>query len=196
MRPAGRRGRADVAAALAVTVLGCALSVPPARVLIERSMLWHMVVQMPLLVAGGALLFRLAQRRAGAHRLDAWNRFGLTGFLAAQCVLAYWMLPLAVDRAVVLPGADAMKIASLLAGGAVLAHSFTQAPAVVQLYFVGSTVSMLVSAGAFLATTDRRLCDAYLLSHQVEAGWGMAVLGLVLGAVWVSRVLRAPTLMH
>ena len=43
-----------IAAAITAT-LAAALSVPPLRSVIEQSMAWHMVVQMPLLVVAGAL---------------------------------------------------------------------------------------------------------------------------------------------
>jgi len=39
---------------LLLTALALSLSLPPLRVLIEQSMVWHMLVQMPLLVAAGA----------------------------------------------------------------------------------------------------------------------------------------------
>ncbi len=39
-----------------VMVGGAALSLPPLRPLIEQSMVWHMLVQMPLLVLGGWLV--------------------------------------------------------------------------------------------------------------------------------------------
>lgn len=167
-----------------ISVPACLLSVPPWRTLIEQSMLWHMAVQMPMLVAGGFLLARAALARWDADPWAAWNRYGLTGFFASQLLLVYWMLPLAVDRAIVLPQADALKLVSLLAGGALLADSFRRSPAELQLFFVGYAVSMLLSTGAYLATADRRLCNAYALDAQVAAGWGVAAVGLLLAGTW------------
>jgi len=86
-----------------VSLLACALSVPPARSLIEQSMSWHMVVQMPLLLLGGWLLMGAATQGPSLRQVDEWNRFGLTGFIASQVIFAYWMLPVSIDRAVVLP---------------------------------------------------------------------------------------------
>ena len=183
-------------AALVVTLLAVALSVPPLRRLIEQSMVWHMVVQMPLLALGGWLIMSAAQRRqrpalAGwAVGLGAWNRYGLTGFIAALMVFAYWMLPLTLDRAVVLPTADALKVSSLLAAGALLRHSFSHSPAVLQLFFMGSAVPMAMWLGSYFATTDLRLCNAYSLQSQVNTGWGLAALAGALGAVWLLGVIR------
>jgi hypothetical protein len=173
-------------------VLGGMLSVPPARSLIEQSMAWHMVVQMPMLVAGGWWLMG-GGGRGGSVTLQSpshWNQFGLTGFIAGQVIVAYWMLPLAIDRAVVLPQADALKLLSLLACGALLNASFRRSPSVLQLFFVGYAVSMLISTGVFLATTDRRLCNAYSLDSQLSAGAGVTALGIALGSAWAFQVYR------
>jgi len=175
---------------LSVCVLGSALSVPPARSLIEQSMVWHMVVQMPMLVAGGWLLAGSSIDRPGTRRFSDWNQYGLTGFIVSQLIAAYWMLPLTIDRAVVLPQADALKLLSLVACGGMLKASFTRSPAVLQMFFVGYAVSMLVSAGVFLATTDRRLCNAYSLDTQWNAGIGVAALGIALGCAWAWQLVR------
>lgn len=175
-------------AALAVGLAACALSLPPLRALIEQSMAWHMAVQMPLLVAAGWLGAAGLASRTSA--LDAWNRYGLTGGLAGQVALVYWMLPLAVDRAVVLPLADAAKIATLVGAGALLRHSAARAPAVLQLFFVGYAAPMLISAGAYLATTERRLCNAYSLASQLAAGQAVAALGIALAVAWAVALWR------
>lgn len=188
--PAGGLGTAAAAA----SVGALALSLPPLRTLIEQSMVWHMLVQMPLLVAAGALgAVVLQQRRAAtsgtrAGRLDGINRFGLTGFMFALVVGAYWMIPATVDRAVVLPGADAAKIVSLWLGGAALQRAFSRAPAAVQLFFVGSAVPMAVWVGVYLASTDLRLCNAYSLASQITTGRGLVVLSLLAGATWLGWI--------
>jgi hypothetical protein len=170
--------------------LGCALSVPPWRSLIEQSMVWHMAVQMPMLVAGGWLLAGSAIDGPRMQRFADWNRFGLTGFIASQVIVAYWMLPLAIDRAVVLPRVDVFKLVSLLACGAMLKASFARSPTVLQLFFVGYAVSMLSAAGVFLVSTDRRLCNAYSLDSQWNAGGSVVALGVALGCAWAWRVVR------
>lgn len=175
--------------AAAVCVLSVALSVPPLRTLIAQSMVWHMVIQMPMLVLGGWLMMGVARNTTRPSRLAAWNRYGLTGFLAAQAITAYWMLPLSIDRAVVLPGADLIKLAALLACGALLRDSMARAPAVLQLFFIGYAVPMMIWLGVWFASTDLRLCNAYSLQSQVLAGQGLAALGSVLGLLWLVHLL-------
>ncbi len=172
--------------AVTVALLALALSLPPLRVLIERSMVWHMLVQMPLLVLAGACAAAAwpPLRDSLSQRV---NRYGLTGFMLAQCLLAYWMVPALVDRAVVLPTADAAKLASLWAAGFALQRSWRVAPMAVQLFFLGYGLPMMAWLGLYLATTELRLCNAYSLASQVAAGWGLLGLAAVLGLAWLSR---------
>ncbi|MEI7464318.1 MAG: hypothetical protein WCJ87_03160 [Burkholderiales bacterium] len=178
------------ALALLALLVAVALSLPPGRQLIEQSMVWHMAVQMPLLLAAGWLSAD-ATSKAPTWRWTAdCNRYGLTGLLAAQVILAYWMLPSAIDRAVVSPLADTLKVMTLVACGALLRRCVSHAPAVLQLFLVGSAVPMTVWLGVYFATTDRRLCNAYTLASQASAGIGIAVWGLAVAAAWVVVLLR------
>lgn len=175
------------------TFVSVALSVPPLRSVIEQSMAWHMVFQMPLLVLSGWLTFnalsgsKLLQRLVS---LNHFNQFGLTGFMAAQVIVSYWMLPLTIDRAVVLPLVDALKLLTLFICGLLLAAAFERAPTALQLFFIGYWVSMMAWLGIYFATTDLRLCNAYSLQSQVNTGWGLVALGGVLGVVWLGNAWR------
>ena len=176
-------------AAMAAVLAG-ALSMPPLRSVIEQSMAWHMVFQMPLLVAAGAL----AARALSAPRLPGqwinFNLFGLTGFMAAQSIIAYWMLPSAIDRAVVNPLFDVLKLLTLFASGMLLRDAFQRAPMALQLFFIGYWVSMMCWLGIYFATTDLRLCNAYSLESQLATGRGLLALGLLLGIVWLGNAGR------
>jgi hypothetical protein len=152
-------------------------------------MTWHMVVQMPILFAGGWFLmgggWDLTKKSLGS-----WNQFGLTGFIAAQLIITYWMLPISIDRAVVMPQVDVFKLLSLIASGALVKTSISRSPAVLQLFFVGYIVSMLITTGVFLATTERRLCNAYSMESQLSAGYGVVALGIALACAWAFRINR------
>ena len=186
--PAGR-----VMPAAALGLGACALSVPPLRSVIEQSMVWHMAVQMPLLVAAGWLLAGAWRHAPHRGAPNPWDHYGLTSFLLAQVIVSHWMLPSAIDRAVVLPAADLLKLLTLLAGGALLQRAFGRSPVALQLFFVGYAVSMLFAAGTYLATTDRRLCNAYALAGQWHAGLGLIGLGAAVGIAWGWRALsKAP----
>ena len=175
---------AAICAAVAV-----ALSVP-LRSVIEQSMAWHMAFQMPLLVLSGWLMMRALPRNLHFSGWASFNNFGLTGFMAAQVILAYWMLPSSLDRAVVLPMFDAAKVITLLISGVLLADAFNRAPSVLQLFFMGYWVSMMAWLGIYFATTDLRLCNAYSLQSQINTGWGLLALGAALSVAWVVSVLK------
>ena len=171
------------------TAVATALSVPPLRSLIEQSMAWHMVFQMPLLVLGGWLAAQAPLPHRAMQRVAGFNQFGLTGFMAAQVLVAYWMLPLAIDRAVVLPAVDTLKLVTLFCSGILLADAFKRAPGELQLFFMGYWVSMMAWLGIYFATTELRLCNAYSMQSQVNTGWGLLALGTTLGAAWTFSVL-------
>jgi len=176
--------------AITAAALAVALSVPPLRSVIELSMAWHMVFQMPLLVAAGALAARALPNSGSPGKLGSFNLFGLTGFMAAQGIIAYWMLPSAIDRAIVNPGFDVLKLLTLFVSGVLLRDAFQRAPMALQLFFIGYWVSMMCWLGIYFATTDLRLCNAYSLESQIATGWGLLSLGLLLGLAWLGNVLQ------
>jgi hypothetical protein len=170
--------------ALGASILAVAMSVPPLRALIEQSMTWHMVIQMPMLVLAGWLVMQVKINSAISRRLDPWNRYGLTGLISAQVIIAYWMLPLAIDQAVVQLETDLLKLVTLFVCGAMLRHSAERAPVVLQLFFVGYLVSMMSWLGLYFATTNLRLCNAYSLESQLLTGWGIVILAVTISLVW------------
>ena len=185
----GASSKAKTWLAVITSVAAVSLSIPPMRAVIEQSMAWHMVFQMPLLVLSGWLAMRALPHTSLQTRWDSFNQFGLTGLLALQIIVAYWMLPLAIDRAVVLPAVDALKLLTLFISGALLADGFKRAPLVLQLFFMGYWVPMMAWLGIHLATTDLRLCNAYSLENQAQTGWGLLALGAALGVAWGASVL-------
>ncbi len=155
------------------------------RALIEQSMVWHTLIQMPLLVGSGWLLATVLFPVRFERWLAQINAYGLTGFLLSQFIFVYWMLPVAVDRALVMPTYDVYKLTSLLLCGAALQQSFKNSPIVVQLFFMGYFLPMAITLGLFMTTTDSRLCNAYSLESQRHAGIGMIVLSMTLVMVWI-----------
>jgi len=188
VKPLSLTAPASALAVLAVlaALAALALSLPPGRALIEQSMVWHMLVQMPLLVAAGWWAAAAWTPRLG----ERFNRYGLTGFMLAQCITAYWMVPALIDRAVVLPWADAGKVATLWLAGVALRQGYVQAPLAVQLFFVGYGLPMLAWLGFYLASTDLRLCNAYSLESQLRTGQGLVLLAALLGGAWVLGLRR------
>lgn len=189
MRPSGRFSHRTLLT-LTLGAGACALSVPPLRSLIEQSMVWHMVVQMPMLLAAGWLFAGRPVVARDGPLPRTWDHFGLTSFMLAQAIFSYWMLPSAIDRAVVLPLVDLLKLLSLFCAGVLLQRAMARSPSALQLFVVGYAVSMLFAAGSFVASADQRLCNAYSLESQWKAGLGLVALGATIGAVWLWGAVR------
>jgi hypothetical protein len=175
-------------------LIGIALSIPPFRWVIEQNMTWHMGFQVPLLVISGWLVFSNRTGKTSRAKSADWlntfnvyNQFGLTGFLLCTLIFSYWMLPLALDKAVVQPMADVTKILTLFMSGAILKKSFQTAPTVVQLFFIAYWSSMLIWLGIYFTTTDVRLCNVYSLDSQIMAGRTLTALGIGVGTLWVAK---------
>jgi hypothetical protein len=181
--------RANTHAWGGLSLLAAALSVPGLRAGIESSMTLHMLVQMPLLLAAGAwLMARLDPEVKAGARFDMQ---GLASFSFCLVVASYWMLPSAIDRAVLEPGFDAIKVVSLLACGAMLRQAVMRAPPVVRLFFLGYILQMMLWLGLYWAFTEERLCNVYSLATQQQAGMGLAALAAAAGAVLVWRLARS-----
>jgi hypothetical protein len=175
---------------IASALIAIGLSFQPARQLIEASMFWHMAVQMPLLLLTGWLVGVARPKITNIRILQFFNYEGLTAMLIASFLLAYWMLPSAIDQAVVRFDFDAFKVISLIFCGLVLQNFFFVSKLVVQLFFLGYALSMLTWLGIYFATTELRLCNAYSLESQVLAGKALCALGATLALGWLWKAIR------
>jgi hypothetical protein len=167
------------------SIVAIGLSLHPARQLIEQSMFWHMAIQMPLLLLTG---WFVAQRYSGLLKVGVVrqvNYEGLTAMLAASFILAYWMLPLTIDRAVISYNVDLAKIASLICCGFVLQNFFATSNRLVQLFFLGYALAMLGGLGAYFISTDLRLCNAYSLESQILTGKALCFISSAIGFRWL-----------
>lgn len=169
-------------------IAACAL--PPSRGWLEADMARHMLVQFPLLVAAGALVGASLPRRVG-ERLAAFNAHGLAGFALFLLVTAFWMIPRALDEALLSPGIEAAKFASLVAAGAGLPLSLRAAAPVVQAFFIGNWVWMSAAVGLLYEDAPARLCNFYLLDQQALAGRGLVALAVIVPLAWVVSIVRS-----
>ena len=173
---------------LGLLILAIGLSVPPFRFLIEQSMFVQMVIQMPLLFIVGALLNRLSVSKNITNIFGYWNVFGLTGFMLAQNILIYWMLPISIDRAVIMPLVDVVKVLTMILAGFFVGDALNKSPAALQLFFIGYFVAMMIWLGMYFIYTDSRLCNAYSLNSQYWTGYGLCAISVMVAAYWSYRV--------
>jgi len=162
------------------------LAWPPARHLLEDSMRLHMLVQYPLIVLCGALLGQ-AMPPAATRRLAAWNAMGLAGLVAALLFTSVLMIPRVLDLVLVDLRVEEAKFTALLFVGALLRPSWRAAGRVVQAFFLGSTLPMMVAVGTLYQNAPARLCNAYRLDDQQALGTLLVYLAVAVAVVWLVR---------
>lgn len=164
------------------------LVVPQVREFTEARMAVHMLLQFPWLMAAGAAV---ATRRWRA--LDRVDADGLLGAVSATAVLAFWMLPIAVDLALLSTPVRLAKYASLWTAGALLARSAPRWADGTLAFFAGNLAWMLATGGLLYLEAESRLCLSYLIDEQAVTGRGLLVAAAATGALAVHRLMRATT---
>lgn len=152
---------------------------------LEQRMVTHMLVELPLLFAIGWWSATPSQRRGPAW-LRLINAGGLSGLTVAMLISALWMLPLALDAAVLNPAIGWAKVASVLLSGWLARISMREAQSAVQGFFVLNWAWMTGAAGALYQQAPQRLCSTYLFGDQLWAGMGLVALAVVVVAVWMA----------
>ncbi len=147
--------------------------------LVESRMSLHMLLEFPALLGLGWWLARRLPWPALA-RIDAQGLFSAT---AASCVFAFWMIPAALDLALLSGGFAAAKYASWTVAGALLAWSRERLSPVVTAFFLGNAAWMLATAGLLYRDAETQLCVNYLIPDQLVTGAGLLAWAVALGVL-------------
>lgn len=179
-------------AVVVAIVLWAAIALLPLGSLLEASLLGHVLVEIPLLVAVGTLLGATLARRLSSV-LNVANAGGIPGILLASFALAFWMIPRWLDASLADAAVAVVKYVSLpLLVGVPLVLSWRRlhpiARGVVKIEFL----TMLFRLGWIYLIAPDRLCNNYLLNEQEYLAQGFILLGFALGATWVLQVLLIP----
>jgi len=152
---------------------------------LEVDMARHMLLEFPLLVAlGAALAHRLAPRADAA--IARFDRYGLTGWTFASLVLAFWMIPAALDAAIGSAAVNAAKYASLVASGFAVRSAMRRSPIALEAFFVGNFAWMAATVGLVYQEAEAQLCLNYLANSQQRAGRGLVVFAVVALVAWFA----------
>lgn len=179
-----------------LALLPLALLWPALRHMVESRMSLHMLGEFPLLFIAGwsasrLCLCRLPSRRwLRRQRLLDWH--GWTAATLTSGVALIWMLPSALDAALLLPEVAAAKCASWWLAGWLLADGWRRMDAELRLFFVGNLAWMLATAGLLFLDTPDRLCVNYLQDDQGRAGIGLVLSAPVLIALAAGGWFRRP----
>ena len=181
------RGQALLAAVLA----GAAILL--FRRWLEADMARHMLIEFPLLLVAGVGTAKALPEPAVARVMRA-NQFGLAGFTFVSLTAAYWMIPAALDQALLSGPAAAAKYTGFLAAGMLLPVSFQAAPLAMQAFFVGNWVWMTATVGLLYQNSPQQLCVNYLIGTQLSTGEGLVAAALAIAALWC--VYAVPAYLH
>lgn len=138
---------------------------PPLAGWWEASMVRHMLVQVPMLVAAGVLS---APAPGGARHSPVE---GAAAVMVATFALMFWMMPRWLDAAVDSRAVDLAKFATLvLLAGVPLGWGWRRLGPVGRAFVWAQAVSMAGALGILYATFPVRLCTSYLVSEQEALG--------------------------
>jgi hypothetical protein len=160
----------------AVAMLPLLLASRPIREAMEGSMPLHMLLQFPLLLAAGAAAGHLASNRA-LPVVSAW-RFvdgqGLLGLITLLVVAAFWMLPVALDAALMHAEVAVCKYVSWWLAGWGVALGRPRMPEALHLFLLGNLAWMFFTAGA-------------LYAEELWSGIGLCAVGAVMMTLLLNR---------
>jgi hypothetical protein len=176
---------------LTALVLLLAAIAPPLASRWKSGLATHVLVQLPLLVAAGALLGAAGQQ-GPAQRHEPTTHGASTILLTFSC-LAFWMLPRWIDAAVSDQRVDAAKIVSLVVlAGLPLGWGWIRIGAVIRAFVWANAASMLAALGLLYLGFPERLCSNYLVGEQVALGRTMILVAVFLVAAGLVRALTGP----
>jgi hypothetical protein len=177
-----RHGRFSIA------TLYLLLATPTARSWLEASMIGHMLLQIPLLAAIGIMSSRLLPERWQNSLLTAVGG-AIPCVVTALFVSSYWMLPRALDAALMDPLVEIAKFLSLpMLVGLPLGLAWKRLRVIGRGFVWTNFFSMLAVLGWLYIVAPVRLCNNYLVDQQGQAGWWMVKLALLLFAWWLGNL--------
>lgn len=156
------------------------LFLPPVIELLESWMFTHMLVQIPLLIIVGLLFGKYVKHKSGQF-FHKWNEHGIPGILLVYFVTMYWMIPRAMDEAIVLPYVELFKFISLpFLVGIVLYDSWPKLSGLAKVFLIFNYIPMFGIMAWLYIDSPIAVCNNYLESEQKVLGWGFFMITIVM----------------
>lgn len=154
------------------------LVLPPIKDLLESFMITHMLVQIPLLIVAGLLMGDDIMRKFPAF-FDKWDGSGIPGIVLVYFVTMYWMIPRAMDEALLLPMVEVFKFISLpFLVGIPLRHSWMKLHEIGKGFIIFNYIPMFGMMAWLYIDSPIQICNNYLESEQKLLGWGFFLIML------------------
>jgi len=161
------------------------LSLPIWRILLESSLINHMLIQIPLLVFAGWII----GKGLLPSLLQKWNERGIPGLLIALFAMLFWMIPRWLDAALSEPHWEVIKFITVpLLIGVPLSISWPRISSFARAVVWTNAISMLIVVGWLYVTAPLRVCNNYLVNQQEAFGYSTMALALVISAYWIGVV--------
>jgi len=161
---------------------------------LEATMARHMGLEFPLLFVIGWLTASAAGYRL-ARIIDPWNVKGLTALVFTALVTAFWMVPAALDLAVLHTSVGVIKVLSWLVAGMLMGVSWRQAGVVIQAFFIFNWCWMTVAVGLIYQEAPQQLCSVYLVDDQWNAGAFMVFWAVAVFILWLPGAIKSSNLL-
>lgn len=154
----------------------------------------HMLVQIPLLVLSGVcfeqVYDRLKKRPIKIKKSWSFNEYGVPGLIFVSLIGAYWMIPKALDDALVDWRVALFKYIGLPICGWLIGRSVRCSNVVIKVFFLGNFCWMSAIVGMVYLDQPIRLCNAYLQEDQDWAGRGLIALAIILPLLWLLAKIK------
>jgi hypothetical protein len=147
------------------------LGTPAVRGWLESRMSMHMAVELPLLLLCGWLIAGAASARW--RLIECVDAEGLLAATAASGVLAFWMLPAALDMALIEPDVALLKYGQWTFAGALLHSARARHSPVLAAFFLANAAWMTATAGLLYLDAEQQLCVNYRIDDQQAAGFAL-----------------------
>ena len=144
------------------------LAVPQLREMLERHMISHMLIQLPLLTLCG---FWIGIYFKKVWRINIQYSQALPLLLIALFTAMFWMLPRVLDSSIEHIGYIIAKFLSLpLLLGIPLAFSWKHIGFITKAFLLSNIISMLIVLAWLYIEAPVRLCNYYLIGEQKLLG--------------------------
>jgi len=165
--------------------IACLICLTPVGQILERTLVGHVLIEIPLLVVAGWALG--AAIKPYLHRaLGYFNGGGISGLLLVTFTIAFWMIPRWLDASLQDPVVGIAKYTSLIfIAGMPLGLSWQRAGFITRGVVKLEFLAMLFRLGWLYLISPERLCNSYLISDQSALGQTMLLIGGLLCVVWL-----------